>query len=69
VERYLHRLEELLWPDLFVIGGGVSRKSGKWLPFIELRTPTVPAELRNAAGIVGSAMAAARLGGSERVAG
>jgi polyphosphate glucokinase len=60
LSKYLHRLEDLLWPDLLVIGGGVSRKSHKFLPFLELRTPVVPAELRNAAGIVGSAMAASQ---------
>jgi polyphosphate glucokinase len=61
VEHYLRHLESLLWPDLFIIGGGVSKKSDKFLPRISLRTPMVPAVLLNNAGIVGAAMQAQRL--------
>ena len=46
----------MLWPQLIIIGGGVSKKSEKFLPGIELRTPVVPAQLMNDAGIVGAAM-------------
>ena len=54
----------LLWPDLIVIGGGVSRKADKFLPLIDLRTEIVPAQLHNDAGIVGAALAApCRAGG------
>ncbi|MGI8691829.1 MAG: polyphosphate--glucose phosphotransferase [Geodermatophilaceae bacterium] len=59
VQRYLERLERFLWPDLIVVGGGVSKRADKWLPLIEHRTPIVPAQLQNAAGIVGAALAAA----------
>lgn len=59
VERYLQRLERFLWPDLIVVGGGVSKRADKWLPLISHRTPIVPAQLQNAAGIVGAALAAA----------
>lgn len=60
VGEYLEHLEMLFSPELFVIGGGVSRKSDKFLPLIEgIRAPMVPAVLQNNAGIVGAAMAAA----------
>ena len=59
VEQYLQRLERFLWPDLIVVGGGVSKRADKWLPLISHRTPIVPAQLQNAAGIVGAALAAA----------
>ncbi|KFI51356.1 ROK family protein [Bifidobacterium callitrichos] len=53
--KYYALLEKYFNPDLFVIGGGVSRKSEKFIPFIDVKTPIVPAELRNEAGIVGAA--------------
>ncbi|MCU1676191.1 MAG: Polyphosphate--glucose phosphotransferase [Frankiales bacterium] len=56
VSTYLSHLEALLWPDLIVIGGGVSKKSEKWLPFVTVRTPVVAAALQNSAGIVGAAL-------------
>jgi polyphosphate glucokinase len=59
VSRYLQVLENLLWPDLIIVGGGVSRKADRWLPLLDARTPVVPAALRNDAGIVGAAAAAA----------
>jgi polyphosphate glucokinase len=62
VDEYLDKMEQLLSPDLIIIGGGISRKSGKFLPRLSLRAPVVPAELLNDAGIVGAAMAAAATG-------
>ena len=59
LNRYFQALENWLWPDLIVLGGGVSRKADRWLPHLELRTPVVPAGLRNGAGIVGAAVLAA----------
>ncbi|WFR71450.1 ROK family protein [Prescottella defluvii] len=59
VTRVLCRFEDLLWPDLFIAGGGISRKHEKWIPRLENRTPVVPAALLNTAGIVGAAMCAA----------
>ena len=60
VQKYLRHVEMLFSPELFIIGGGVSRKSEKFLPLIEhVRAEMVPAELQNNAGIVGAAMAAA----------
>ncbi|MFJ4778633.1 polyphosphate--glucose phosphotransferase [Streptomyces sp. NPDC088762] len=61
VQRYLAHVEMLFSPDLFIIGGGVSRKPEKFLPLIEgIRAEIVPAKLQNNAGIVGAAMAAKR---------
>lgn len=57
-DLYLHRLEELFWPDLFIIGGGISKHHEKFLPHLTVATETLPAELRNDAGIVGAALAA-----------
>ena len=60
LQRYYGVLEDLLWPDLIVVGGGVSKSYAKFLPLLHLRAPIVPAQLRNAAGIVGVAALAAR---------
>jgi polyphosphate glucokinase len=61
VNEYLHRLEFLFSPDLFIIGGGVSKRHDKFLPLLNVRAEVVPAQLFNDAGIVGAAMAAASL--------
>jgi polyphosphate glucokinase len=58
---YLVDLEELLWPDLYVIGGGISKKSDKFIPHLQCVTPVVVATLLNQAGIVGAALAAERM--------
>ncbi|MBT2489195.1 ROK family protein [Streptomyces sp. ISL-96] len=59
VQKYLAHLEMLFSPELFIIGGGVSRKAAKFLPLVEgIRAEIVPAQLQNNAGIVGAAMAA-----------
>jgi polyphosphate glucokinase len=58
VDRYLDVLEASLWPDLIIVGGGVSKKAHKWVPLLSTRTPVVPAALQNDAGIVGAALAA-----------
>jgi polyphosphate glucokinase len=59
VAEYLQHLERIITPDLFIIGGGVSRKLDEFREFIEVATPIVPARLRNSAGIVGAALTAA----------
>lgn len=60
VQKYLAHVEMLFSPELFIIGGGVSRKAQKFLPLIKgIKADLVPAELQNNAGIVGAAMAAA----------
>ncbi|MFI6641536.1 polyphosphate--glucose phosphotransferase [Streptomyces sp. NPDC050504] len=59
VQKYLAHVEMLFSPELFIVGGGVSRKAEKFLPLIEgVRAELVPAQLQNNAGIVGAAMAA-----------
>ena len=59
VTKVLVAVENAIWPDLFIAGGGISRKADKWIPLLKNRTPVVAAELLNTAGIVGAAMAAA----------
>ncbi|MCX7619342.1 MAG: ROK family protein [Acidimicrobiales bacterium] len=61
VDEYLRILENLLWPDLIVIGGGVSKQADQFLPLLTTRTPVVPARLRNRAGIIGAALAGATM--------
>ena len=59
LDAFYQAVERLIWPDLFVVGGGVSRNYKQFLPLLHLQAPIVPAELRNRAGIVGAAWAAA----------
>lgn len=59
VQKYMSHVEKLFTPDLFVVGGGVSKEADKWVPHLDLHTPVKPAQLLNNAGIVGAAMAAA----------
>jgi polyphosphate glucokinase len=58
VEEYLHSLQRLVWPDLIIIGGGVSEDAEKFLSGLDLRCPVVPARLGNQAGLVGAALVA-----------
>jgi polyphosphate glucokinase len=58
LSEMLGRLELLLSPDLFIIGGGVSQKHDKFLPLLKADAPIVTAQLENDAGIVGAALAA-----------
>lgn len=58
LDIYLRHLEGLFSPNLFILGGGVSKKSDRFIPHLTLRTEIVPALLRNEAGIIGAAMAA-----------
>ncbi|GAB6897809.1 polyphosphate--glucose phosphotransferase [Kineosporia succinea] len=58
LQTYFRTVENLFWPDLFVVGGGVSKKSEKYLPLLDIRTPIVPAQLLNDAGIIGAAVLA-----------
>jgi polyphosphate glucokinase len=59
LERYVRHVDRLLWPDLVVVGGGVSKKADRWLHLVDVRPPLRPAALRNDAGIVGAALLAA----------
>ena len=58
LNQYFQMVEFLLSPDLFIVGGGISKKHEKFFKYIETRSPLVPATMRNQAGIVGAAMAA-----------
>ncbi len=60
LDPFYQRLEFLTSPDLFVVGGGVSKNSDKFLPLLHLTTEIIPAQLRNAAGIVGAAYLSAQ---------
>jgi len=55
-DHYLASMERLLWPDLIILGGGVSKKLEKFAPMITIRTPVVAASFLNQAGIVGAAL-------------
>lgn len=61
VNEYLALLEFLFSPDLFILGGGVSKKHSKYLPLLSTQAQVVPAQLLNNAGIVGAALAAKSL--------
>ncbi len=61
VNEFLGRMEALFWPDLFIIGGGVSKKHDKFLPLLQTRAQIVPAHMLNQAGIIGAAIMAAQL--------
>jgi polyphosphate glucokinase len=55
---YLAYVESLLWPDLIIISGGISKKPERFFPYLDTRAEIIPAQLRNNAGIVGAALAA-----------
>jgi polyphosphate glucokinase len=55
LQKYYSTLERLLVPDLFIVGGGVSKNHEKFLPMLKLKTPIVPATTKNSAGIIGAA--------------
>lgn len=58
LDEVLQKIEFLFSPDLFIIGGGVSKKHERFLPLLNTQAPVIPAELLNDAGIVGAALAA-----------
>jgi polyphosphate glucokinase len=60
LEEYLCCVEALLRPDLFIIGGGISKAHDKYLPLMHVDTRIVPARFLNEAGIIGAAIAAYR---------
>jgi polyphosphate glucokinase len=62
---YFRHLERLFTPDLFVVGGGVSKSWEKFGHLIDIDTEMVPAKLENRAGIVGAALVAHRKAGQE----
>ncbi len=58
LDEHLVAIERLFWPQLFIIGGGVSKRADKFVPRLTVRAEVIPAKLLNDAGIVGAAMAA-----------
>ena len=56
LNRYLMTLEKLFWPDLFIIGGGISKVHEKFIPLLTVQARVVPAQFQNEAGIVGAAL-------------
>lgn len=63
LEEHLQAIDRLFWPNLIILGGGVSKDPDRFLPRLAIRPRVVPARLRNDAGIVGAAMAAAERAG------
>ncbi|MCO1339224.1 polyphosphate glucokinase [Kocuria polaris] len=59
LQRYFSHVEFLFSPKLFIVGGGISKRSEDYLPLLNLRTPIVTAKLKNNAGIVGAGLQAA----------
>lgn len=55
-DQYLLRIEELLWPELIILGGGASKKAEKFLKFLTVNAELIPAQLLNHAGIIGAAL-------------
>ncbi len=56
VDEYLAAIEKIISPDLIIIGGGVSASWEKFAPYLHPRSPVVPAQLKNDAGIIGAAL-------------
>ena len=61
LNEYLQRIDALVWPDLIILGGGISKKADHFIPLLDVRPPVVAAALQNQAGIVGVALQAAAL--------
>ena len=59
LDEHLHAIDQLMWPNLMILGGGVSKNADKFVPQLTVRVPIVPAQLRNDAGIIGAAIVAA----------
>jgi polyphosphate glucokinase len=59
LDEHLDRIQQLMWPNLMILGGGVSKSADKFVPRLTVRCPVVPALLRNDAGIIGAAIVAA----------
>ncbi|HMM49029.1 MAG TPA: ROK family protein [Miltoncostaeaceae bacterium] len=63
LNEYLNRIDALVWPDLIVLGGGISRQAERFVPLLDVRPPVVAAALMNRAGIGGAAVHAAERAG------
>jgi polyphosphate glucokinase len=58
LDEHLDRIYQLMWPNLMILGGGVSKNSEKFIPRLTVRCLVLPAQLRNDAGIIGAAIVA-----------
>jgi polyphosphate glucokinase len=58
LDEHLDRIDQLMWPNLMILGGGVSKNADRFVPRLTVRPPVVPALLRNDAGIIGAAIVA-----------
>ena len=56
LQEYLNTVERLIWPDVVILGGGVSKEWQKFMPFLKLRAKILPAQLLNQAGMIGAAL-------------
>ncbi len=59
LDEHLDRIYQLMWPNLMILGGGVSKNADKYVPRLTVACPVIPAQLRNDAGIIGAAIVAA----------
>ena len=64
LDEHLRAIERLFWPDLMILGGGVSKNAARFVPLLTVRCRVVPAELKGDAGIVGAALFAAPVSSS-----
>jgi polyphosphate glucokinase len=64
LDEHLHAIDQLIWPNLMILGGGVSKNSERFIPRLTQRCRVVPAQLRNDAGIIGAAIVAYERGPS-----
>lgn len=64
LDEHLHAIDQLIWPNLIILGGGVSKNAERFIPRLTQRIPVVPAQLRNDAGIIGAAIVAFEAGPS-----
>ena len=58
LDEHLDRIDKLMWPNLMILGGGVSKAPDRFIPRLSVRCPVVAAALRNDAGIIGAAIVA-----------
>lgn len=65
LNQYLSTMEKLLWPDLIILGGGVSARLNKFSHMISIKTPVVAAQFLNQAGIIGAALYASERGAQD----
>jgi polyphosphate glucokinase len=62
LDHYLQTMEKLIWPDLIILGGGVSKKHKQYMPYITVQAEVLPAQMLNEAGIIGAAVGACKYG-------